>query len=424
MGSRENTSRVEGAEPRLTIISGDDTGRRFEIPTGERGESLEIGRSRDCDVRLRDALVSRHHCRISREDDKLTVRDLGSKNGTRVNGELIAEEVTLEDGDRLEVGSVQIQVQFPASGEDTRVSPSRTSPEQIEPPVREEQTGEVDPRLGTVFAGYVLKGIQHEGHRSCVYRVRPEDSNQNDELLALKLLRRDRKPDRMLQERFLRGGRAASHLKHPNMVRMVRAGRWKGEPYQAMELVDGPNLQLHMKGRSEPMEAEQAFIIARQILSALEYVYREGYVLRSVQPDNILVTDRLHAKLTDYDLLKKLPREPDHGITEMPDVSGAKDTRFAAPELISRPLMADQRCDVFGAGSILYYLLTLKPPFSSNDADLYPHRAFYRKLMPVRDINPRVPSEMATVVEKALSNYLDDRWQTPDEMLQELEDAL
>ena len=80
------------------------TGRRLPLPS--RGAT--IGRSRDCDVVLEDAGISRHHAEIVPSADGWTVADLGSTNGVRVNGRTIRGAQPLSAGDRVELGSTEI----------------------------------------------------------------------------------------------------------------------------------------------------------------------------------------------------------------------------------------------------------------------------------------------------------------------------
>ena len=83
----------------LVFLSGPAAGLRYEI-TGQ----LTIGRSRACEIALEDDKVSRQHARIELEHGEPTIRDLGSRNGTRVNGQRISSEVALLDGDRIQLG--------------------------------------------------------------------------------------------------------------------------------------------------------------------------------------------------------------------------------------------------------------------------------------------------------------------------------
>lgn len=87
--------------PKL-IEPGDAAHQTREIPI--RGESLLIGRGNDCDLRLRDLCISRHHCMIRIRPDEVTLRDLGSSGGTYVNGNRVITQVVLQSGDEIRLG--------------------------------------------------------------------------------------------------------------------------------------------------------------------------------------------------------------------------------------------------------------------------------------------------------------------------------
>ncbi|HEX2162915.1 MAG TPA: FHA domain-containing protein, partial [Thermoanaerobaculia bacterium] len=78
--------------------------RRIELPAGEH----VVGRSRDCDVVVRDATVSRAHALVAVGRGRVTVQDLGSSNGTLVNGQAVRAETQLAEGDQLRLGRVRM----------------------------------------------------------------------------------------------------------------------------------------------------------------------------------------------------------------------------------------------------------------------------------------------------------------------------
>ena len=128
--AEQSTSILEPApaQPFLAVESGNDLGREFVLQEGENG----VGRGIDNDVILADVAVSRRHLRIIREGDVLTMRDLGSGNGTLVNGQR-ETTVCLVDGDRLELGETTLVVRLPGaelSAEDPYQRPDEATDEQ------------------------------------------------------------------------------------------------------------------------------------------------------------------------------------------------------------------------------------------------------------------------------------------------------
>jgi pSer/pThr/pTyr-binding forkhead associated (FHA) protein len=91
---------------KLVVLGGTNAGRVIPITA----EKFFIGRAEDCHLRPNSDLVSRHHCAITLEENEVTVRDFGSRNGTQVNGERIRGEEELKSGDRLKVGPLEFEV--------------------------------------------------------------------------------------------------------------------------------------------------------------------------------------------------------------------------------------------------------------------------------------------------------------------------
>ena len=129
-------------ESELHVIGGKHAGQ--VIPLNRR--TLLIGRETDCQLRPSSELVSRHHCVFSIDDYAVRLRDLGSTNGTMVNGERIAKEVTLVTGDRIMVGNLEFEFRVASpsrkSGDETVVSGTETVMEVATTQANEPQPGE------------------------------------------------------------------------------------------------------------------------------------------------------------------------------------------------------------------------------------------------------------------------------------------
>jgi len=90
----------------LEIVSGPRAGKIIPLS----GKQFIVGRERDCHLRLKSELVSRHHCVFRQDEFTVRVRDLGSRNGTIINGSKIRGEVILGDGDSLLIGDTSLQI--------------------------------------------------------------------------------------------------------------------------------------------------------------------------------------------------------------------------------------------------------------------------------------------------------------------------
>jgi len=191
---------------------------------------------------------------------------------------------------------------------------------------------------------------------------------------AIKILKRHMASDE-LAARFEREVRMVAELRHPNTIEIYDYGHTNdGLLYYAMEFVDGLTLDaLVARERSLPLERMRHII--GQVCAALAEVHAKGMIHRDIKPENVMVCERGgefdFVKLLDFGIVKRIEATVD----EYPDAKRALTRQvrllgtpaYMAPERIGAPSGVDARADVYGVGTLIYFLLAGRAPFEGAD---------------------------------------------------------
>jgi serine/threonine protein kinase len=184
--------------------------------------------------------------------------------------------------------------------------------------------------------------------------------------VAIKTLRDDLSRDPRYKERFLREGRAAAAVDHPNVVPIHYVGESNGVPFLAMPLLKGDSLESWLKKRPQAPAMRTCVRIVRQIAAGLAAFHQQGMIHRDLKPSNIWIEptdgDDVRVKILDFGLARAVGG--DQPLTETGAILGTP--AYMAPEQ-ARGVAVDQRADLFSLGCVLYQLITLKRPFDGAD---------------------------------------------------------
>jgi serine/threonine-protein kinase len=266
--------------------------------------------------------------------------------------------------------------------------------------------------IGDAIAGrYVLHERLGSGGMGIVYRAAQPSLART---VAIKVLRPELARDPMFVTRFQLEAIAASRVTHPGSVAVIEWGRTEdGTPFIVMEDVHGVPLGrvLHHGG---PMPVPRVIEILRQLLAALVEVHASAVVHGDVKTDNLLVEttrDGERVRLIDFGLARlcDASRHADHARPRGPEVSGTPE--YMAPEVVSgeSPTPA---ADIYGAGIVLYELLTGATPFAGGTPSEVMHRHLTDAVVPPSLRRPErgIPRALEQVVLRALAKRPGDRF--------------
>jgi len=217
--------------------------------------------------------------------------------------------------------------------------------------------------------------------------------------------------------RFYREARASGVLAHPGIVPVFDVGDDAGVPFLVMEFVDGRNLADVIK-KGERYTLDRVSEIVQQVAEALGYAHRQGVIHRDIKPANILMTSKAvygseRPRITDFGIAKLASSD----ITTTGQLLGTPS--FMPPEQFTGSPI-DGRADLFSLGVILYSLATGEQPFPGETMTAVSYKVVYTEPIPPAKLNPAIPARYEAVILKALAKSPADRFQTGEEMAQEL----
>ncbi|MFJ4706333.1 serine/threonine-protein kinase [Streptomyces anulatus] len=260
-----------------------------------------------------------------------------------------------------------------------------------------------------VGSKYLLEEPLGRGATGTVWRARQRETagaeaavaGQPGETVAIKVLKEELANDADVVMRFLRERSVLLRLTHPNIVR-TRDLVVEGDLLAlVMDLIDGPDLHRYLR-ENGPLTPVAAALLTAQIADALAASHADGVVHRDLKPANVLVDERdgqMHPMLTDFGIAR-LADSP--GLTRTHEFVGTP--AYVAPESAEgRPQTS--AVDIYGAGILLYELVTGRPPFAGGTALEVLHRHLSEE--PRRPSN--VPAPLWTVIERCLSKDPDRR---------------
>jgi hypothetical protein len=420
----------------LLVIDGADHKESFRLP--EAG-AVSIGNSgKHADICLHDFYVSRVHCRVETQGDKVFVTHSEGKNGTLVNGQRITRQQELRVGDVLRVGNSHLRLEVAGSADRAPASapaaaaaghaaakaadklvPAAARP-QPQPSV--EAAVPVDPNRsleGQVLGHYRVGALVGCGHSGLVFRALDLKTGQ---VVALKVLAAEFPATSGELAKLAQALKAATPLHHANLVSLFGAGKNGPHCWIAREFIEGESADLLVRRLKEEgkLTWTRAARVAIHLATALAFLHEQKTVHGNITPRNVLISsgDKV-TKLADLMLAAAL-----HGSQLQQAVLEKKflaELPFLAPEQVEPDAFVDHLADLYGLGAVVYTLATGEVPFSGASPEDVIAKIRETPVTRPSRYQRKIPFPFEGVVLKLLAKRQEDRYQTATELLVDLD---
>ena len=257
---------------------------------------------------------------------------------------------------------------------------------------------------------YEIREIIGVGGMAVVYKAY---DNQEDRLVAIKILKEEFLTNEEFLRRFKNESKAIAMLSHPNIVNVYDVSFGDLIQYIVMEYIEGITLKEFIE-KEGSLRWKDAVHFTIQILKGLQHAHDNGIVHRDVKPQNIMVLEDGTIKVTDFGIAR-FARSDQRTITD----KAIGSVHYISPEQ-ARGEKTDEKADIYSVGVMLYEMLTGKLPFQADSAVSVAIMQLQREPQLPTEINDSIPQGLEQITMHAMQKSQERRYQSAAEMLCDL----
>lgn len=415
----------------LTVTEGPQKGREFHF---DKHDVFIFGRSVECQCALPDdPYISAHHFIIEVNPPACELRDLGSKNGTRINGARCgqrekgeaadlaarrAQAVPLKDGDLVKAGVTEfkVAVRLPPAETQTLGAPAAAGGAGKHGYFSQFLAGIVanlPEEKALEFPGYRIDKELKGGAMGKVFLCRRLSDGLR---VVIKAMKQEGRPRESEARMFRREVELTKATRHRNIVEFIADGQAEGGIFFVMEYCAGGSVHELMGRNSGRLAPPLAGDIMLQALEGLSFAHASELVHRDLKPDNIFLASQdgaSTAKIADFGLAKSRALGSMGVNTTSGSFGGTPG--FMAKEQLQEYRSCRPVSDVFSMGAALYNMLTGQFVYDLDGGVDFTHAIINGRVVPVRERGVALPEGLAAVVDKATAPDWRDRYSTASE---------
>lgn len=252
------------------------------------------------------------------------------------------------------------------------------------------------------------------GGMATVYKAKDTLLNR---FVAIKILRDSLEDEKQVVSNFIKEAQSSASLVHNNIVSVYDVGEENGLNYMVMEYVDGITLKEYIK-HNGALPWQEACDFAIQIGQGINEAHSINIIHRDIKPQNILMTKDKTLKVTDFGIARAVAGE-----TTVVGGSALGSVHYISPEQ-ARGGYTDARSDIYSLGIVLYEMLTGKVPFDGDSAVSVALMHLEKEPVNVKCVNMDIPTDLAYVTMKAISKEQASRYQSVEELVEDLHAVL